>query len=84
MWEAGMVFVGSTRMDGEKRRPVQGSLTPSGNRKSKRGCFPVLTSQRMTRELCATELGLNSLFPPHLLSVNKQLLLLALPVPPFN
>lgn len=28
--------------------------------------------------------GLSSLSSPHLLCVNKQLLLLALPVPPFN
>lgn len=60
---------------GAERRRVQGSFTPSGQRKSKCGCFPVLTSRRTTWELCATEPGLNSLSSPHLLYVNKQLLL---------
>lgn len=69
---------------GAESRTVQGSFTPPGQRKRKCGCFPVLTSQKTTWELCATEPGLNSLSSPHLLCVNKQLLLLALPVPPFN
>lgn len=46
VWEAAMAFVGSTGMEGERRGDL--SRDHSGQRKSKCGCFPVLTSQRTT------------------------------------
>lgn len=52
---------------GAESRTVQGPFTPSGQRKSKYDCFPVLTSQKTTWELCATEPGLNSLSSPSFL-----------------
>lgn len=81
MWEAATAFVGSTGMEGEQNCP--GIIHPI-RAEEKQTCLSSCTDIPKNDRGAVCHSTRAEFSSPHLLSVNKQLLLLALPVPPFN